>query len=76
MKITAFSFATVLVFVGFSTFVQAAPLEVGDDAPKVKTTDQDGKAVDLGKELEKGISLVYFYPKADTPGCTTGVQLA
>lgn len=48
----------------------AAPLEVGSDAPTVKTVDQKGNPVDLGKELGEGISLVYFYPKADTPGCT------
>ena len=48
----------------------AAPLEVGADAPTVKTVDQKGNSVDLGKELSEGISLVYFYPKADTPGCT------
>ncbi|MDF1755879.1 MAG: peroxiredoxin [Verrucomicrobiales bacterium] len=49
---------------------QAEPLNVGDSVPAVKTVDADGKAVDLGKELSEGISLVYFYPKADTPGCT------
>lgn len=49
---------------------QAEPLDVGAAAPQVKTTDQDGKPVDLGKELASGTSLVYFYPKADTPGCT------
>ena len=48
----------------------AEPLEVGADAPAVKTEDQKGAEVDLGKEFAKGISLVYFYPKADTPGCT------
>lgn len=48
----------------------AEPLAVGDEAPKVKTLDQKGKPVDLGEELSSGISLVYFYPKADTPGCT------
>ncbi len=48
----------------------AAPLEVGADAPKVQTVDQKGNPVDLGKELASGITLVYFYPKADTPGCT------
>ncbi|HRQ90459.1 MAG TPA: peroxiredoxin [Bacteroidia bacterium] len=50
--------------------LHAEPLEVGADAPKVKTVDQKGNPVDLGEELAKGISLVYFYPKADTPGCT------
>jgi len=49
---------------------KAEPLDVGADAPDIKTLDQKGNPVDLGKELSKGISLVYFYPKADTPGCT------
>lgn len=48
----------------------AEPLEVGADAPKVQTVDQKGNPVDLGKELANGLTLVYFYPKADTPGCT------
>ncbi len=46
------------------------PLEVGSDAPKVTSTDQNGKEVDLAKVFSEGITLVYFYPKADTPGCT------
>ena len=49
---------------------QAEPLKVGDAAPKLKSVDQNGKEVDLGKEFAAGTSLVYFYPKADTPGCT------
>lgn len=57
-------------FVGLAPSLRADPLDVGDDAPKVKTVDQDGNPVDLGKELAKGMTLVYFYPKADTPGCT------
>ncbi len=52
------------------TSAVADPLAVGADAPKVTTTDQNGNEVDLGKELAEGTSLVYFYPKADTPGCT------
>ena len=48
----------------------AEPLEVGADAPKVQTVDQKGHPVDLAKELATGLTLVYFYPKADTPGCT------
>ena len=48
----------------------AEPLEVGADAPKVQTVDQKGNPVDLAKELATGLTLVYFYPKADTPGCT------
>ena len=39
-------------------------------APKVEAVDQDGKTVKLADIYKKGLVLVYFYPKADTPGCT------
>lgn len=58
-----------LVSFGLSS-AQADPLEVGMDAPKLTVKDQNGEEVDLGQELGEGTSLVYFYPKADTPGCT------
>ncbi len=54
----------------FTGSLYAEPLEVGADAPKLKSTDHLGKEVDLGAVFAKGTSLVYFYPKADTPGCT------
>ena len=44
-------------------------LDSGDKAPDFKLTDQNEKEVKL--ENFKGRKLlVYFYPKADTPGCT------
>ncbi len=46
-----------------------AKLKVGDKAPSFKLKDQDGKIVKLSDFKGKKI-LVYFYPKADTPGCT------
>lgn len=46
-----------------------AALKVGDKAPNFKLTNQDGKVVKLGDFKGKKL-LVYFYPKADTPGCT------
>lgn len=58
------------VIAAFTGFATAEPLEVGADAPKVKSEGHDGKEIDLGKKFEKGTYLVYFYPKADTPGCT------
>ena len=45
-------------------------LKVGDQAPAIELLDQDGKTVSLAKLGKKKV-LVYFYPKADTPGCTT-----
>src|SRR5688572_1186670 len=48
----------------------ATPLAVGAPAPEVTAKDQDGKDVNLKDVYVKGPTLVYFYPKADTPGCT------
>ena len=45
-------------------------LEVGDKAPAFTLDDQDGNAVKLSSFKGRKV-LVYFYPKADTPGCTT-----
>ena len=45
-------------------------LSVGDKAPLFTLKDQDGKAVKLSQFKGKNV-VVYFYPKADTPGCTT-----
>jgi peroxiredoxin Q/BCP len=54
----------------FGLWASAKPLDVGADAPKITATNQDGAAVDLGELYKKGLVLVYFYPKADTGGCT------
>ena len=45
-------------------------LKVGDKAPSIELLDQNGKQFSLAKMGKKKV-LVYFYPKADTPGCTT-----
>ena len=49
---------------------KAATVAVGSPAPKVSAVDQDGKPVNFADIYAKGITLVYFYPKAGTPGCT------
>jgi len=46
-----------------------AKLEVGDKAPAFALKDQHGKLVRLSS-LKGQRVVVYFYPKADTPGCT------
>ena len=46
------------------------PLKLGAPAPDVNALDSSGKTVDLAARLKDGLALVYFYPKADTPGCT------
>jgi peroxiredoxin Q/BCP len=45
-------------------------LEVGDTAPAFTLTDQDGAQVSLADFAGKKV-IVYFYPAASTPGCTT-----
>jgi len=48
-------------------------LAIGDPIPGVTLLDADGAAIDLA--AMKGAPLiVYFYPKADTPGCTVEAQ--
>ena len=46
------------------------PLNPGDKAPAISLEDQDGITVKLSGFKGRKV-LVYFYPKADTPGCTT-----
>jgi peroxiredoxin Q/BCP len=47
-----------------------AQLSVGDRAPAFTLVDQHGKKVKLTDYKGRKV-IVYFYPKADTPGCTT-----
>ena len=46
-----------------------AQLKVGDQAPGFTLKDQDGRTVSLADFKARKL-LLYFYPKADTPGCT------
>jgi len=45
-------------------------LEIGDAVPDISSRNEQGKAVRLLDLCREGLTLVYFYPKADTPGCT------
>jgi thioredoxin-dependent peroxiredoxin len=46
------------------------PLTPGDTAPDFTLPDQEGNEVSLSGLRGQNVVL-YFYPKADTPGCTT-----
>ncbi len=48
----------------------AATPQPGADAPAFNLTDQRGDKIRLASFKGRDV-LVYFYPKADTPGCTT-----
>jgi thioredoxin-dependent peroxiredoxin len=45
------------------------PLQTGDKAPDFTLLDQRGEPVSL-KDFKGRKVLLFFYPKADTPGCT------
>ena len=70
MKI--FILATLLVsaLIFWLSSARAEPLALGAKAPELTAPDENGSPVDLGKVYRRGITLVYFYPKASTPGCT------
>ena len=61
-----------LVAVLLAPLGQAAddPLAVGDPAPAFALPDQDGETRRLADYRSQWLVL-YFYPKDDTPGCTT-----
>ena len=44
-------------------------LQVGDQLPEFKSINQDGETVNSTEFLGKKL-IVFFYPKANTPGCT------
>ena len=45
-------------------------LKPGDKAPRFTLTDESGESVSLDQFRGRTV-VVYFYPKDDTPGCTT-----
>lgn len=48
----------------------AAKPKVGEVAPAISLEDQNGKTINLADYKGKWV-VVYFYPKDETPGCTT-----
>jgi peroxiredoxin Q/BCP len=55
----------------FRINIMAAPaLKPGDDAPNFSLSENQGRQVNLNDFKGKWVVL-YFYPKDDTPGCTT-----
>ncbi|MGH7976582.1 MAG: peroxiredoxin [Limisphaerales bacterium] len=57
-----------IIFPAATTF--AAMPKVGDTAPLISGTDQNGKDFKLADLVGKKIVLLYFYPKDFTFGCT------
>ena len=66
MKLLSTAFSLLVL----TLFAKGEPLAVGTAAPDVTAPDQNGQNVVFKDVFAKGTTLVYFYPKADTPGCT------
>lgn len=45
-------------------------ITVGQSAPKFKLESSTGDSIDITSYRDKQIVVLYFYPRADTPGCT------
>jgi len=73
MKKTSSRFKQLAFCLSWLPFVSAAhaePLQVGQTAPSFQLKNQEGNEVKLADRQNQGWTVLYFYPKADTPGCT------
>jgi peroxiredoxin Q/BCP len=67
------TFIAGIVTMGLFTLLSTAraePLAVGAAAPVVTALTDTGAKLNLGAVYAKGYTLVYFFPRAETPGCT------
>jgi peroxiredoxin Q/BCP len=69
MRIVSLAIAALAV-VAFNSFAEDKVLKVGDPVPDIGGVDETGKEVKLSQFKGKTGVVLFFYPKADTPGCT------
>lgn len=62
--------ALCLSWLPFVASTPAHALEVGQTAPQFELKSPEGNLFSLASRLNQGWTVLYFYPKADTPGCT------
>jgi peroxiredoxin Q/BCP len=62
-------FASIMIFSFITSLLLADSLGLGSPAPQLKVLTDQGTTIDLGEALSSGTTLVFFYPKAMTPGC-------
>ena len=49
----------------------SSPIETGQLVPDLTLADDQGNSINLRRDLAGKRVVLYFYPKDDTPGCTT-----
>lgn len=54
----------------FGTALAGQGEKVNYPAPAISAVNQDGVTVNFADVYKKGPTVVFFYPKANTPGCT------
>ena len=70
MQLKSITTASVIAFLLAFSFTSIAGLNVGDKAPDFSLQDQNNITHTLS-DYEGQWVVLYFYPKDDTPGCTT-----
>jgi len=72
MNLRTISLLTLMFFSSLlSVFARSEPLKVGDEAPAVTGVTETGAPLAFADVYkQQPYTLVYFYPKADTSGCT------
>ena len=70
LTLTALLMIAAILHSLFGTAVAGEGEKVNYDAPAVVGINQDGAKVDFADVYKKGPTVVFFYPKASTPGCT------
>ena len=70
-----YNFLLIALFIASFTVLQscggnAENLSVGNLAPDFTLQDSDGNSSSISSYKEKNPVIIYFYPKAGTPGCT------
>ena len=54
----------------FSQGIAETSMNLGSPIPALSAKDQEGQLINLPDYGKQGFLLVFFYPKANTPGCT------
>lgn len=68
---TFIRFLLLSLALSWASMLQAETLQVGQKAPLFELQAQDGSIMRLLERRQQGWTVLYFYPKAGTPGCTT-----
>ena len=67
-RISRFGALLSIFSLAMATASQADPLEPGEAVPAVAVVDSENKAFDVTAYLKQGMTLVFFFPKANTGG--------